>query len=671
MNDQTQGIDNDFQRITIQNEERFKQSLMNYQNTYEYQQETRQISLHEEYRTISVHIAREDYPNIHDHITIDYLYSAAQKYWNIFLNLVREKLELDFVDSIYEKHTLTPIHTILRLQPGGSYLVRQREESSILELIRTGVRPGKIVWPITKDINSSKQRLHELAQNQLPMDTRVDRLIHKPQIRVRQRGITTLLLKTQFPEEILQIINELVRVKNPSTAAAVLSAENQLIAEEIKNEIEADNLKKLDPEIDLPAIYRLSLECLNRHAVKGLMEEVGDDRIVTYVLEVLSEYKENVDITVIGMKLLNDIVKVLTRHVAQVFQVVMDAFQFYAPPPVPGYPRVIKRLLPSPEEVAKKQQEEEERMLREQKLKEEQDLLELESKIVAREREVSKAARENITTKVLVPKEKTVTLTKKQMKIQKQMRERKERAALGDQAHGVVDNTSASLQTQTQGEQEEHEEEGRGLRLREKRSGRLPVAQVVNVSRHKHSSSTTSASASAAFQLHLSHGADASSSTLPPLPVSSWKGPKISRRPLKSLAEPAPKKKSVWASFLSTTMSFDLGGATGGEGSGGGDLLEDTSSLPLVSGLKFIGITAGHGSGNQRSQVAFLQCVMTIFQYTSCHYANREIAYELFLHEELCDVGLLCVHLPKVMSYILWSLDKIMMDRIEEAENRV
>lgn len=62
---------------------------------------------------------------------------------------------------------------------------------------------------------------------------------------------------------------------------------------------------------------------------------------------------------------------------------------------------------------------------------------------------------------------------------------------------------------------------------------------------------------------------------------------------------------------------------------------------------------------------------MTIYQYVSCHYANRECAFDLFLHEELSDIGLLCVHMPRVMSYILWSLDKIMNDRIEEAENRV
>jgi hypothetical protein len=135
-------------------------------------------------------------------------------------------------------------------------------------------------------------------------------------------------------------------------------------------------------------------------------------------------------------------------------------------------------------------------------------------------------------------------------------------------------------------------------------------------------------------------------------------------RPLKSLAEPAPKKKSLWSSLLSTGggLSFDLGGGT----EGNLDLLEDNSSLPPVSGIRFTGI-----GGNQKSQVAFLQCIMTIYQYIACHYANRESAYELFIHEELCDVGLLCVHMPRVMSYILWSLDKIMIDRIEEAENRV
>lgn len=134
-------------------------------------------------------------------------------------------------------------------------------------------------------------------------------------------------------------------------------------------------------------------------------------------------------------------------------------------------------------------------------------------------------------------------------------------------------------------------------------------------------------------------------------------------RPLKSLAEPVQQKKNLWSSLLSTgAISFDLGG----DGNNNLDLLEDNSSLPQVNGIKFTGIT-----GNQKHQIAFLQCIMTIYQYISCHYANRECAYDLYLHEELADVGLLCVHMPRVMSYILWSLDKIMIDRIEEAENRV
>jgi hypothetical protein len=646
----------DFNRITLKNEKRFQESLMCYQSTYEYEQETRQVRLQEEYRTIVVHVAREDYPQTQATVTLNFLYSAAQGYWPIFLTEVRDRLQMDFIDSIYEKDDLAPIHTTLSLKNEGHYLIRQREESSVLELIHTGIRPGKIVWPITKYVNSSKQSLRELVANQTPMETRIDRLINRPQVRVRQRGITTLLLKAQYPVEVLKIINELVKEIDPTTAVS-----SEVLTDELKAELEADNLKKRDPELDLPSIYRLSLECLNRLAVKGMTEEVGDDSIVIYILDTLSSHRDNIDITVIGMKLLNDIVKALTRHVDQVFQVVMDTLQFYAPPPTKAYPRVIKRLLPSPEEVAQKKREEEERILIEQRLKEEQDLLELESKISAKGYEANQAALQNITTKVTIPKPKTVTLTKKQLKIQKQMRERRERA---DQFQSTGDSsTTPGHLPLTAGLGMANDQE-----RKMKRSGRLPVAQVVNGAWNHTVTQTGS-------NFHLAHsGGD------PALPrLSTWGGPRLSRRfalnnplhsslsffrPLKSLAEPTPKRKSLWTSFLSSGggLSFDIGGGT----EANLDMLEDTSSLPPVSGIKFTGI-----GGNQKSQVAFLQCIMTIYQYIACHYANRESAYELYIHEELCDIGLLCVHLPRVMSYILWSLDKMMIDRIEEAENRV
>ena len=92
----------------------------------------------------------------------------------------------------------------------------------------------------------------------------------------------------------------------------------------------------------------------------------------------------------------------------------------------------------------------------------------------------------------------------------------------------------------------------------------------------------------------------------------------------------------------------------------------DVQPLPVVGGVKFKAI-----KGNGRHNMALFQCIMTIFQFLNTHYANRETAYGMAIHEELCEIGLVCLHLPQVLTYIIWTVNKILTDRLDEAENRV
>lgn len=136
----------------------------------------------------------------------------------------------------------------------------------------------------------------------------------------------------------------------------------------------------------------------------------------------------------------------------------------------------------------------------------------------------------------------------------------------------------------------------------------------------------------------------------------------ITFRPLRSLrvAEP-PKKTNVWATFLSgdNNSSFNFLSETNPD-------LSNSALFANLSGVKFSGINDG-----SKSNIALMQCIITATQLIFSHYSNREIAYNLYVHEELCQIGLICNYLPRIVSYILWCIDKLMIDRIEEAENRV
>jgi hypothetical protein len=320
----------------------FQSTLPIYTETVESEQELRQTCLVQKYSKVTVHVAREEFLHIRATVTVSFVPDAAQAAWGDFLNECRDKLGIDFIDTIYDKFDQSPVHRVLRLQDGGHYVVRQREESSVLEVIQSGVRPGKIIWPITKFINTAKDMLGDLSTHQPGMETRVERLVQQPQVRTRQRKLSQKILKATTPDEIMKIMLELVeqRIPKPSDPPDVVEA------------IEKDNQKKNDNEIDYLCIYRLFLESLNRVALRGFMEEAGEDSILTYVLGLIERLKDEVDIVVVGMKLMSDMVKSLALRTDEIFHVVMNCVQLYSPPCQKGFVRVLKRNIPSPEEVS-------------------------------------------------------------------------------------------------------------------------------------------------------------------------------------------------------------------------------------------------------------------------------------------------------------------------------
>lgn len=319
----------------------FRNTLPKYKESFNSEQELRQTCLVQKNSQVTVHVAREDFPHIRASITVFFLPDAAQAAWAVFLDECRNKLGIDFIDSVYDKFDQSPVHRVLRLLEGGHYVVRQREESSVLEVIQSGVRPGKIVWPITKFINTAKDVLADLQSHQPGMEARVERLVQQPQLRPRQRKICQKILQATTPEQIMKVMRELVEQRAP----------HESDSPEVVEAINRDNTKKLDPDIDYVSIYRIFLESLNRVALRGYMEEAGEDSILSYLLQLLERLQREVDVVVLGMKLMSDMVKSLPLRTEEIFHVIMNCVQLYSPPPQPGFLRVLKRHLPSPEEV--------------------------------------------------------------------------------------------------------------------------------------------------------------------------------------------------------------------------------------------------------------------------------------------------------------------------------
>ena len=88
--------------------------------------------------------------------------------------------------------------------------------------------------------------------------------------------------------------------------------------------------------------------------------------------------------------------------------------------------------------------------------------------------------------------------------------------------------------------------------------------------------------------------------------------------------------------------------------------------LPFVPGVKFRGL-----SGRMDKDMVMMQCAATLFKFVSTHNTNRLLSFRMHVQNEICDVGLVCQGKPKVLEYITWIIDTLMMDYIDKFPDEV
>eukprot|EP01041_Mallomonas_annulata_P006472 gene6472-13070_t len=396
----------------------FTRSLPRYTETHACEQERRQVVLKETPIRISVHVAREDFPTVSAQITFSYLQSASQGAWKSFLNEVHSKLNLEFIDSIYDKYDKSPVHRILRLKNGGSYFVRQREESAVLEVLNTGQTPVQISWPITRVINVSKDLLTIRDNAMGPLNEKVHRLVHQPIARAQERESSKAILSASSPSDILGILDKVMT----SEAAPPETEEEreQRVFEETKRMRAMQLLSKdvvvssdspgtqaqtldsdpsmcrrtHDKEVDVVSLHRLSLEAMQRLLAKRKspskplpMNNDDDDdydeeymQLVEFLQRVVPKYMQEIDIVVMALNLIQTLTPLLTRHKKKLLHLILSVLQAYAPPAPPNRLRNPRRLLLSQEEEEAVRAEQDALRLAEMMVREENEVLKLRQK---------------------------------------------------------------------------------------------------------------------------------------------------------------------------------------------------------------------------------------------------------------------------------------------------
>ena len=230
-------------------------------------------------------------------------------------------------------------------------MVRQRESSSILEVLNTGLTPIDHSWPITKDINDVQKDLETDMKFQPSVDQRVDNLIAKPVTRKKEFEQSNLLLHAKTPQEAVKLMYRFHRKYGSNE-----EENKRMVFESLEDEEEfdlygrqfEDSITKYDNEIDIRSLFRLCLECLSRFALKGKAEDVCKF-CLSFITETIDKFAKEVDVAVLGLKLLNDITKYLSSELESVYHAVLNCMQAFAPPPSHYKQRKPHRLRPSEE----------------------------------------------------------------------------------------------------------------------------------------------------------------------------------------------------------------------------------------------------------------------------------------------------------------------------------
>jgi hypothetical protein len=88
--------------------------------------------------------------------------------------------------------------------------------------------------------------------------------------------------------------------------------------------------------------------------------------------------------------------------------------------------------------------------------------------------------------------------------------------------------------------------------------------------------------------------------------------------------------------------------------------------LPQVDGIRF---RAWDTQSNREK--AMLQCFAALLRFVGVHHTNRLLAFRMTTNNEVCEIGLVCQGLPRILDYIIWITDTLHLDFMDRYADEV
>jgi hypothetical protein len=313
------------------------------------EQEMRQTQIWQRTGSVTVNVSREDFPELTANVSVDFVYKDAQLQWLNFLAAVKKALEIEYIDRIIDRSDSSIVLRIMSLVPNGKYYVRQKEQSSVLDLVSTGKKPAICTYKSLDGIKEAQLEISAAGRYQDFIDDKTKTLLGRQMTYIQEFSASAKVLKATRAREITELVDYFTQVKNAGDDIAAAAAipppggDHWLVA----------SAAEVTTHIDLITLHRVALESLNRLSLQSPEKrgEVARDALA-FTLAAIRTYRGEVDGLLLALKLLTemapDLYYLTTDGMTDVYWEAMETIQLYGPEspayrePVPKPLRVVK-----------------------------------------------------------------------------------------------------------------------------------------------------------------------------------------------------------------------------------------------------------------------------------------------------------------------------------------
>jgi hypothetical protein len=189
-------------------------------------------------------------------------------------------------------------------------------------------------------INQSKIDLVRASEYHPKMEVRVDDLIRRPVTRVEEFTASKRILAATTAKEIIEVIDDVMQSYTNQNTTEMSASEGSPLTQSQRPSLLVEHV------LDVISLHRLAFESLNR-----LAQQSTEARLVVaaasheFILDTIEVFRSEVDVVTLGLQLINEFDLGQHMDTSDLYTLLMDCIQFFAPASPDYKPRKLPKRL--------------------------------------------------------------------------------------------------------------------------------------------------------------------------------------------------------------------------------------------------------------------------------------------------------------------------------------